>query len=441
MAFRRVVIVVGLLAAVIAGSLPSKSSAQTQNSGVLLYDPVPMDSADPYAIQPNGYFTPVQPLSPIRNGFRLIANPVPYRGRMFFRGEYLGWMLDPMNTPALVTTSPAGTPQAQAGVLGNPTTTTLFGGEINDQFRSGFRVQGGWYVDPSRYWGIGGDYYQLFNGGDTFAASTADNAILARPFYDIVAGRERANLVSFPAVADGDLAIDTETKLRSFGLHIQADALNAPGAQSQIASDCAREPRLDWILGYRNVRLEDRIAFTENIVSLLPAPNNGTLNLNESFKTENTFQGIEIGAIREVPFGRFWFETVTKVALGTNAQKVIINGSTVLTEAGVPATYPGGLLTQRSNIGTFERDQFCLVPELGATLGFHVTPRFSVNVGYSFVYISNVVRAGDQIDRDLNPGLIPIEVNPLTGPLRPQFLFRQGDFFAHGVTAGADLRF
>ncbi len=129
------------------------------------------------------------------------------------------------------------------------------------------------------------------------------------------------------------------------------------------------------------------------------------------------------------------------MALGTNAQTVTIAGSTVLTEAGVPETYPGGLLTQRSNIGSYERNEFLLSPELGATLGFHVTPRFSLNVGYSFVYISNVVRAGDQIDRDVNPGLIPIEVNPLTGPLRPQFLFRQSDFFAHGVTAGADLRF
>ncbi len=350
-----------LLAAVICGLQPGELLAQTQNSGVLLYDPVPMDSADPYAIQPNGYFTPVQPLAPIRNGFRLISNPVPYRGRMFFRGEYLGWMLDPMNTPALVTTSPTGTAQAQSGVLGNPLTRTLFGGEINDDFRQGFRVQGGWYVDPTRYWGIGGDYYQVFSGGDTFNASSADYDILARPFFDIIAGRERANLVSYPAVVDGELGIDTETKLQSFGIHIQADALNKPGAVTQIASDCAREPRLDWILGYRNVRLEDRIAFTENLVSLLPPPNAGTLNLRESFATENAFQGIEIGAVREIPFGRFWFETVSKVALGTNAQTVTIAGSTVLTEAGVPETYPGGLLTQRSNIGSYERNEFCLV--------------------------------------------------------------------------------
>jgi hypothetical protein len=421
-------------------SLAIRVSVFAQSPGVMLYDPVPMSSADPYAIQPNGYFTPIQPLAPLSNGFRAIANPVPYRGRMFLRGEYLGWFMDPMKTPALVTSSPIGTPQNQAAFIGGQDTDVLFGGEINDEFRSGVRVQGGWYVDPTRYWAIGGDYYQLFGEGDSFSADTNSNAILGRPFYDIIAGRETAQLLSFPALVSGGVNVDTDTQLRSFGIHIQADALNTPGSVQQMASDCAREPRLDWILGYRYVSLDDEIQITENLRSLVNQAQ-GTVNLRDSFETENDFQGLEVGAIREIPMGRFWFETVTKIALGTNAQKVRINGSTQLIEAGVPETFTGGLLAQRTNIGSYERDEFAVVPELGATLGFHVTPQFSLTVGYTFVYFSNVVRAGDQIDTDLNPGLIPVENDPLTGPLRPQFIFRQNDFFAQGVTVGGDFRF
>ena len=432
-----------LLIALLIGivSLANRSSALAQSPGVMLYDPVPMASQDPYAIQPNGYFSPIQPLAPIRNGFRAIANPVPYRGRMFLRGEYLGWKMDGMKTPALVTTSPAGTPQNLAAFVGGANTTTLFGGgEINNDFRNGFRVQGGWYVDPTRYWAIGGDYYQLFGKGETFAANSTNNAILGRPFFDIVAGRETAQLVSFPALVSGDTGVITDTQLRSFGIHIQADALNAPGSIQQTSSDCAREPRLNWLLGYRHVSLNDEISISENLTSLVKVAQ-GTINVNESFQTENDFQGVEIGAIREIPMGRFWFETVTKVALGTNAQKVRINGSTRLVEAGVPETFTGGLLAQRTNIGIYERNDFAVVPEIGATFGFHVTPRFSLTAGYTFVYFSNVVRAGDQIDTDVNPGLIPIEDNPLTGPLRPHFVFRQSDFFAQGVTVGGDFRF
>ncbi len=431
-------LLIALLFVVVSSA--NRSVAVAQSPGVMLYDPVPLPSSDPYAIQPNGYFSPIQPLAPIRDGFRVIANPVPYRGRMFLRGEYLGWFMDPMKTPSLVTTSPVGTPQNQSAFIGGANTSTLFGGDLNDDFRSGVRLQGGWYVDPTRYWAIGGDYYQLFGDGDSFSADSSSNAILGRPFFDIVGGRETAQLVSYPALVTGGVNINTDTQLRSFGIHIQADALNQPGAACQMASSCAREPRLDLILGYRYVGLDDDIHITENLRSLTNAAQ-GTINLNESFETENDFQGFEIGAVREIPLGRFWFETVTKVALGTNAQKVRINGSTQLVEAGVPATFPGGLLAQRSNIGTYERDEFAVVPELGATLGFHVTPRFSLTVGYTFVYFSNVVRAGDQIDTDLNPGLIPIEDNPLTGPLRPQFVFRQTDFFAQGITVGGDFRF
>lgn len=430
------------LIALFIGIVPfaDRSLVIAQSPGVMLYDPVPMSSNDPYAIQPNGYFTPVQPLEPLRNGFRSIANPVPYRGRMFLRGEYLGWFMDPMKTPALVTSSPLGTAQNQSAFIGGPNTQVLFGDEINDEFRSGVRVQGGWYVDPTRYWAIGGDYYQLFGEGDSFSADTNSNAILGRPFFDIIAGRETAQLLSFPGRVTGGVDIATDTQLRSFGIHIQADALNAPGSVHQMASDCAREPRLDWILGYRYVSLDDEINITESLTSLVNQAQ-GTVNLRDSFETENDFQGLEVGAVREIPMGRFWFETVTKIALGTNAQKVRINGSTQLTEAGVPETFVGGLLAQRSNIGSYERDEFAVVPELGATLGFHVTPRFSLTVGYTFVYFSNVVRAGDQIDTDLNPGLIPVEDDPLTGPLRPHFLFRQNDFFAQGVTVGGDFRF
>jgi hypothetical protein len=370
---------------------------------------------------------------------RMFRNVDPYRGRMFIRGEYLGWQMDAMDTPPLVTTNPAGTPQNQAGFIGGTDTSTLFGGELNDSFRNGFRVRGGWYVDPSRFWAIGGDYYELFGDGDSFAASSNGSTILAKPFFNIVNGQETAQFISFPAVVAGDIAIASDTKLRSFGINLQADAVNPPNHSSQLANGCAREPRVDWIVGYRNISLEDKLQFSENLNALVPP--NGIANLRESFETENLFQGIELGFVREVPLGRWWFEATSRVAIGNNSQQVSIAGNTRLIEGGVAGTFPGGLYAQRSNIGTYERDRFTVVPELGATVGFHVGSRFSLTAGYTFVYISNVVRAGDQIDTDLNPGLFPVEADPLIGPVRPRFVFRETDFYAHGLTVGADFRF
>ncbi len=407
-------------------------------------DPYAMPSTNRFAAAPAGLID-----QPIFDG-RLIADSPfsprrmfqdvdPYRGRMFIRSEYLGWQMDAMDTPPLVTTNPVGTPQNQAGFIGGTDTSTLFGGELNDSFRNGFRVRGGWYVDPSRFWAIGGDYYELFGNGDSFSASSNGSNIIAKPFFDIVNGRETAQFVSFPALVGGDIAIASDTKLRSFGINVQADAVNPPNHSSQLANGCAREPRVDWIIGYRNIALEDKLTFSENLTAL--APPFGTANLRESFETENRFQGIELGFVREVPLGRWWFEATSRVAIGNNAQQVRIAGNTRLIESNVAETFPGGLYAQRSNIGTHDRDRFTVVPELGATIGFHAGPRFSLTAGYTFVYISNVVRAGDQIDTDINRGLIPVELDPLTGPLRPRFQFRETDFYAHGLTVGGDFRF
>src|SRR5258707_15873832 len=56
-------------------------------------------------------------------------------GQFWVEMEYLAWSVKGDRLPPLVTTSPAGTPQAQAGILGPPSTTVLFGDSS---------VNGGW---------------------------------------------------------------------------------------------------------------------------------------------------------------------------------------------------------------------------------------------------------------------------------------------------------
>ena len=49
--------------------------------------------------------------------------------------EFILWNTNSPSVAPLITTSPAGTPQAQAGVLGQPGTSTLFGGGLYDDTR------------------------------------------------------------------------------------------------------------------------------------------------------------------------------------------------------------------------------------------------------------------------------------------------------------------
>jgi hypothetical protein len=86
------------------------------------------------------------------------------------------------------------------------------------------------------------------------------------------------------------------------------------------------------------------------------------------------------------------------------------------------------------------RDEAGVVPELNVRLAYQVTPRLAACVGYTFLYWSDVVRAGDQIDQTVNATLIPPPAAP-SGPARPAFGFRSTDFWAQGLDLGLELHY
>jgi len=133
---------------------------------------------------------------------------------------------------------------------------------------------------------------------------------------------------------------------------------------------------------------------------------------------------------------------LSKIALGNTHSITTIDGSTVITQGTAAAqTFEGGLLAQRTNIGTFEDDQFAVVPEMGVTLGYQINPCWRATVGYTFIYWSQVARAGDQIDLRLNPNLIPPEgPPPVTTNQFPQFNWVYSDYWAQGLNLGIEAR-
>lgn len=97
----------------------------------------------------------------------------------------------------------------------------------------------------------------------------------------------------------------------------------------------------------------------------------------------------------------------------------------------------------RSNIGSHEQDQFAFVPELGVNIGLQLTRRFKARVGYSFLWVSSVARAGEQIDPVVNVTQFPIlsANGPLVGPARPSVKFADTDFWAHGLNFGFEVTY
>ena len=116
---------------------------------------------------------------------------------------------------------------------------------------------------------------------------------------------------------------------------------------------------------------------------------------------------------------------------------VEINGATTETTLGQSVTTVGGLLTQPTNIGTYHRNVFSILPETNLNLRYDLAHNLRLTVGYTFLYMNHVQRSGDAIDRTLNPTQIG---GTLIGPARPAFSFHDSGFYAQGVNAGLEYR-
>lgn len=176
----------------------------------------------------------------------------------------------------------------------------------------------------------------------------------------------------------------------------------------------------------------------------LVAPLGTTSTVTDLFKVDNDFYGVMLGLTGEWRKGMWSLQLLGRVSLGETRQRVEIAGSQVVSVPGASTgTFPGGLLARPSNIGTYSDNQFTAVPEVGLNVGCQLTPHLKLFAGYSFLYWSNVVRVGDQIDRSVNVAGIPFFPQPPaipTGTPRPLPTLTDTDFWAQGVNVGLEWK-
>ena len=357
--------------------------------------------------------------------------------------EYLLWFQSGMNLPPLVTTSTAGTARANAGVLGFNSTRTLYGGDDNNLTDgiSGGRIRFGWWLDRFPGLGIEGEYVGLGKSTEEFFQQSTGTPILARPFFNSLEGREDSELVAFPGVLSGSVGTEITSQLNGAAVRFRKQACCSSGCgYSEFC--CQTVPtssRLDATLGYRFWELQETLRVREQLTSQT-AQNPGSFDITDRFETRNQFNGAELGFLWQGRRGWWSLDALMRVGVGNVNQTVTIRGDTRINDNGTVTNYNNGLLAQRTNIGTYDRDKFTMIPEFGLTAGYQLTRRFRATAGYSLIYWGNVVRPGDQVDLNVNPNLLAPEVNPFTGPLRPQFQFQETDYWVQGLNFGGEFR-
>jgi len=353
--------------------------------------------------------------------------------------EYLLWWSKDRPIPPLVTTSPPGTPvntgapdfTPVAGTLGQPETEVLFGDEsVGNGSVSGFRLQFGLWLDTNQTLGVGGRYFTLGDNDDEFFASSEGDPILARPFTDTSLPGENALLVAYPGVSTGSIEAQANNDIEGGDVFLRQLVYAGYGN------------RVDIIGGYQYSRLDDDVQIAHSLVSqdpLIHGPVGTRIDTIDSFEVRNEFHGGTVGLMSEAEDGRLTWRLMSKVGFGKMKETVRISGNTVVTAPNnAVATNDYGLLALPTNIGTYEQDDFVIVPEGSISVGYKLTQWLEISAGYSVIYWTGVQLAGDAIDTTINPTQIG---GPLFGPARPAFAFDDTSFWAQGITFGLDWRY
>ncbi|HLA86103.1 MAG TPA: BBP7 family outer membrane beta-barrel protein [Thermoguttaceae bacterium] len=325
------------------------------------------------------------------------------------RAEYLGWWTSGMHLPALVTTSTTGLP-----TLDNANTSVLLGdGEVNSEGRSGGRFALGMWLDPCATRGVEFTYFRLATERASFYADDEQYTRLGRPFFNIDEGVADAHLISYPDTAAGWVAAEIETQFQGAEVLYRRATKRCPASQ------------VDFLIGWRWLQLKDNLFINEQIVD-----GEGTLSLYDRFDTKNNFNGIEFGFDWTRPLSCYWtFEAVGKLALGSTHSVITTDGS----QSGA---IDQGLLALDSNSGVHKRASLSSVAEIGLSLKRRFCCGLEATFGYTFVYWSDVMRAGDQVDLDLDLRQVP--TGTATHPGVPM---DSTDFWAQGLHFGLEYPF
>lgn len=352
--------------------------------------------------------------------------------------DYLLMLVQGMNAPPLITSSPVGTAQDLAGVLGQASTSIVLGNErLGEDVRSGFRLGFGEWFGAQRRFGVGIAYTYYGDVSYNYARQSGGDPILARPFFNVEPGRvgQDAELIAFPNVYSGNINVAYDSTLQ--GAELLGRWRFGPCGSCGVL-----------LGGYRYLRFDEELTVTDFREALPGAPDplttGTTLAERDHFRTRNDFHGGVLGAGSQWRSCRWTCDMSLLIGLGSTRSRATIDGSTTVSvpvpgaATNVTTTDAGLLAQQIDNIGVYRDSGFSVVPELGLQLGYDLRPCLRATVGYRFLYWSRVARPGHLIDENLNLSQLD---GPLNGVPSPSFAWNYSDVWAQGLSFGLDATF
>jgi hypothetical protein len=362
-----------------------------------------------------------------------------YGDRGWIGVEYLRWQTSGSDLPPLVTFGPDGDPDA--GELGDPDTDILFGDEtVGDDWRNGYRIYGGVWLDDCHCCALVADYFDLDNDFG-FLQGDEPGTTITRPFFNAETGEPDTQLVSVPDELSGTVEVSGGDDFSGAGIAIQHPAW-------RCCDPCGAVSSLSLLGGYRHYSYDSDLVITENLLvlpnTMTPLVPGTTIFLQDEFHVQNEFHGGEIGIQGVTQPSWWWIDGLAKFALGSHRRVVTIDGQTITNvPGGGTATAAGGLLTSEvTNIGEYADQTLAIIPQFRLGVGGHIWKGISLRAGYNLIIWNGVATAGQQLPPGLevDPRNLP-PVQPGGGP-EPEFRSITGSHFvAHGLDLAVQWAF
>jgi opacity protein-like surface antigen len=333
--------------------------------------------------------------------------------------------------------SPTPVPIITDSYLNDPDVNVLLGGgSMDTNANAGFKLTGTYRIDSRIGVELSGFYFPSRSTSSSVSSTGQPGSIdLFLPYFDVPDNRENVTEISYWPDYRGSAQATLSNNLGGGELNL---------TWSMPPSDAWR---IDLLGGFRFVQLRESYTITTSSPYNPPNPVD-IWNTTDSFDARNRFYGLQVGARAAYEQGPWVGSFVGKVALGTMQQRVSVNGyleTNDYNSYGATQIFSGGYFALPTNMGNHSRNTFAVVPEIALNVGYRLTPQATVFVSGSFLYLSNVARPGEQINRNINPtqsvayGFDPPAT--LVGLAQPSFNFNTSDFWASTVSIGFAYRF
>lgn len=356
------------------------------------------------------------------------AGPAPDTEHGWVKFDSLVWFTRSM--PAAFPLITTGTSLA-GGVVPNIGTATVFGAQ---NFHFNPMIGGAWdtgyWFKKNPLWGGEWGGFVLEKHSDAFHIVAGDQ-VVARPFIDADTGLPNSFLVSFPGFNRGSVTAQVSSEMWGLEWNLQR----------KLLVDATK--KLVFLVGFRYLDLHEDLAVLSDSTFLAAStfynltifPGDRDI-VADSFDTRNQYNVGQFGFLGEYRYRRWTIDWSTKIGLGGVYQTLDIHGSsTLLPLAGGRNEVQGGLLALDSNIGRHHGARFAFIPEGKLELAYRFCGNIDLGLGYTFMYISNVIRPSEQIDPQLSTTRIPTSANFAFpgGAFRPRVLFNESDMWVQGL--------